>query len=89
MIADMHVHTAFSCDSEADMEQYVEHAQEKKKNYHIINKNTGAIGPGILTSFYFSFFTSLYNFHLHIPRYLCYLPTGGNRSRIHRHCLKF
>lgn len=52
MIADMHVHTAFSCDSEADMEQYVEHAQ--KKNYHIINKNTGAIGPGILTSFYFS-----------------------------------
>lgn len=23
MIADMHVHTAFSCDSEADMEQYV------------------------------------------------------------------
>jgi len=30
MIADMHVHTAFSCDSEADMEQYVEHAIHKK-----------------------------------------------------------
>ena len=34
MIADLHVHTKFSCDSEADMEEYVKHA---------INKNINAI----------------------------------------------
>lgn len=30
MIADLHVHTEFSCDSEADMEQYVQHAMDQK-----------------------------------------------------------
>lgn len=34
MIADLHVHTEFSCDSEADMEQYVKQAINKKM--HII-----------------------------------------------------
>lgn len=30
MYADLHIHTAFSCDSDADMEQYVARAIEKK-----------------------------------------------------------
>ena len=34
MISDFHVHTKFSCDSEADMEQYVK---------HVINKNIHTI----------------------------------------------
>lgn len=34
MITDFHVHTEFSCDSEADMEQYIKQAMDKKM--HII-----------------------------------------------------
>jgi|GEM_PF-5856649 len=30
MIADLHVHTEYSCDSEADMEQYVKQAISKE-----------------------------------------------------------
>lgn len=35
MIADLHVHTEFSCDSEADMEQYVKQAINKKMHINL------------------------------------------------------